>query len=528
MKFIQKKEIKNFILQLKTEGLSMQRRFILYIISAIAMAISLILLLLNVFGIINHTNTKVMDILDTQLTSLADDIENDYDKTAAYALSFSEQLSTEIFNYLTDNNLTFDELKNNPEALTNLQTTLYDTVYLNMQLAPSSGAFYILDTTVNSTSETPLYNGIYLKYINLYSESTVNNAISLYRGSYDTGKNNGLTFHSGWQNEISTNFFDSNNQILFDNTNYILSSTVNVPDTWERARYIYVPIYNYENTIIGICGFEINDLYFQLARTTSEEDSYQTVVALFDEENGSCTGQFNSSRFNTSDLSTAQIYSKKNYTIFDFGSEKCIGKHTTIEIGNTSFTVAIMITEAQYNEIIKQGQLKTTAIFLIVTIFAFTCCKFMSKKYVAPILQKLIYEKDVIYEKQLQALENEKATAEAEAKTAKLAYEQALKKLELAKNEINQLAEARKEELNLEEYEYFINNLNTLTPAEAKIYELYLDGKKAREITTLLNITENTLKYHNKNIYSKLGISSRKQLLRYATLKHHEDNTTKY
>jgi DNA-binding CsgD family transcriptional regulator len=28
-----------------------------------------------------------------------------------------------------------------------------------------------------------------------------------------------------------------------------------------------------------------------------------------------------------------------------------------------------------------------------------------------------------------------------------------------------------------------------------------------------LNIKENTLKFHNKNLYSKLGISSRKQLL---------------
>jgi DNA-binding CsgD family transcriptional regulator len=29
----------------------------------------------------------------------------------------------------------------------------------------------------------------------------------------------------------------------------------------------------------------------------------------------------------------------------------------------------------------------------------------------------------------------------------------------------------------------------------------------------ILNIKENTLKFHNKNIYGKLGVSSRKQLL---------------
>ncbi len=30
---------------------------------------------------------------------------------------------------------------------------------------------------------------------------------------------------------------------------------------------------------------------------------------------------------------------------------------------------------------------------------------------------------------------------------------------------------------------------------------------------TALNIKENTLKYHNKNLYSKLGVCSRKQLI---------------
>ena len=30
------------------------------------------------------------------------------------------------------------------------------------------------------------------------------------------------------------------------------------------------------------------------------------------------------------------------------------------------------------------------------------------------------------------------------------------------------------------------------------------------------HIKENTLKYHNRNIYSKLGVSSRKQLLQIA------------
>ena len=40
-------------------------------------------------------------------------------------------------------------------------------------------------------------------------------------------------------------------------------------------------------------------------------------------------------------------------------------------------------------------------------------------------------------------------------------------------------------------------------------------------------MSENTVKFHNKNIYSKLGISSRKQLLQYATLMREQEERDK-
>lgn len=66
-------------------------------------------------------------------------------------------------------------------------------------------------------------------------------------------------------------------------------------------------------------------------------------------------------------------------------------------------------------------------------------------------------------------------------------------------------------------YKYFESQLKHLTPKEQEIYDLYVAGKKTKDIIEELNITENTLKYHNKNIYSKLGVSSRKQLLEFTT-----------
>ncbi|MBQ3205864.1 MAG: helix-turn-helix transcriptional regulator, partial [Peptococcaceae bacterium] len=74
-----------------------------------------------------------------------------------------------------------------------------------------------------------------------------------------------------------------------------------------------------------------------------------------------------------------------------------------------------------------------------------------------------------------------------------------------------------------EQCAYLESQLYRLTPAERVIYDLYLDGMGTKEILVQLNITQNTLKYHNKNIYSKLGVSSRKELV--ALAKALEDDT---
>ena len=83
----------------------------------------------------------------------------------------------------------------------------------------------------------------------------------------------------------------------------------------------------------------------------------------------------------------------------------------------------------------------------------------------------------------------------------------------------NIIVEAKTEsEIFAEQCEYFASQIKNLTPTEHTIYELYLARKSTKEILDILNIKETTLKYHNKNIYSKLGVSSKRQLLKIAAV----------
>lgn len=73
-------------------------------------------------------------------------------------------------------------------------------------------------------------------------------------------------------------------------------------------------------------------------------------------------------------------------------------------------------------------------------------------------------------------------------------------------------AAAEKAPLEPEQQAFFTQGLTELTATERRLYHMYLEGLSTHEILEALNIKENTLKYHNRNLFSKLGVSSRKEL----------------
>lgn len=84
----------------------------------------------------------------------------------------------------------------------------------------------------------------------------------------------------------------------------------------------------------------------------------------------------------------------------------------------------------------------------------------------------------------------------------------------------SELAEELSEESE-EDFAQYLRGLDALTVTERAVFAMYVAGRSTKEIMSELNIKENTLKFHNKNIYGKLGVSSRKQLISvYKKLKH--------
>jgi ATP/maltotriose-dependent transcriptional regulator MalT len=52
-------------------------------------------------------------------------------------------------------------------------------------------------------------------------------------------------------------------------------------------------------------------------------------------------------------------------------------------------------------------------------------------------------------------------------------------------------------------------NADALTGREVEVLQLVVGGASNREIASRTGVTENTIKFHLKNVYSKLDVSSR-------------------
>lgn len=84
---------------------------------------------------------------------------------------------------------------------------------------------------------------------------------------------------------------------------------------------------------------------------------------------------------------------------------------------------------------------------------------------------------------------------------------------ESADNEAAEEPPALPGQASAEQLEFFAAGISSLTPKERQLYDCYVAGMGTAQIMQELNIKENTLKFHNKNLYGKLGVKSRKQLI---------------
>ena len=577
---------------------SMRGRFIIYLLSLVLLAGSAMLILLNIIGVLQPPSHDIDRFLEYELNARTNDIKRQMNALAAHNIDLLQQLQHDIEGVMMEKGIynNYEALDNNPEALTAIQQATYSTLAAKMQQAPASGALYLLNASVNTNMLEPTYNGLFLKFTNIYSENTLFNEICMFRGNPQVARNNNISLYSTWQMELNVHAYPQADKLLHAegkndaSQQYLLTDVAHLKESWEQSRLFMMPINSSDGQIIGICGFEISNVYFQQRTKQANYKGYPLIIAILDK---TADDEYQGQLSNPASYINAALKRTTDgeHEHFTSSQERFVGRSAPLKVGSTEHRVAVMLSEDSYYHLQKQANMRLLIMLLIMLVLSLLCAAFFSKKYVDPLLadlrqlqqnpeappQSKVLELNQFFEflqshseqqaeklRQLQSENNEvqkqygqaavrlqeaqekqKQTAnqyiqleqqlaalqdeitqvrqqmeqtQQEKLQAQQEREQAQQQFNFAQAALEKAIEKKLETVDPDSYKMFVDNLATLTPKEEDIFNLYVQGCSTKAIISQLGITENTLKYHNKNIYGKLGVKTRKELLQYIEL----------
>ena len=363
-------EIKHILNQIHSGKKTLRRQLTMYLLALCAVFSSGILLLLLMTGFINPLNSKLENFMTHTLAAKKVVIDTKIDKINAHNMVFSKELSRAIAKILRDNNAVFADLNNNPKLLTEIQFQTYDILTKHLQQVPCSGIFYVLKASANTDWDKKYANSVYIKYTDMYSQNTFNTEYVLFRGSADLAKAKGINLYSVWQPELDLNYWPAVRNLLEQKKNtpkygITLLPTHHLKDSWERARVFALPIYDEQENIIGICGFEASHLYFQLSIAPITYKDYPLILGLMTENpDGTYLGALSDET--SLDKWPLRTYEYNNYTVFYTDNVEYVGKILPITIGSQNHVLALMMTKTAYNSLLSTVRIRGIIIFSII------------------------------------------------------------------------------------------------------------------------------------------------------------------
>ena len=546
---------------------SMRRKLFGYMFLLVALLLLALMTGLFLFGRFDSAGKRTFESLDIQMEAFEKDVYAHFDRLAAASIRLSEDMTHSIEGYLSEHNIAFAGLNDSGEDIARVQEALIEPLRNTLLQENCSGVFVLWDATVNHSVENADYSrmGLYLQQ-NGYKNT--DESVLLYRGMSEVGKKHGIMPHRKWRLEFRTDMLPNYSEILALaeqplSKAYFLTEKFTLPGTSEEAVMMVTPIIGSDGTVYGVCGYEVSASYFAAYHAQPTKIAHLTCLLTSNEENSldadggmSCGVAGDYYRIPTGELSVKSAGEGLSYFGGDELSYIGLTKEISLSPNNEPHTLAVMMLRADHDRAVMKSFLQNAVLWALLLFFAVSCCLYFSRHYLKPILKGLeqiksedraamqssvpeindlfafLAEQDRQHEESLDAVTREKQTEQQEKEilqskynhaqqvydTAQAEYVRAQEELTEAKKELDRLAYSRKDEIDPDDYQHFLSGIRELTKTEREIFEWYLLGKTAKDIIAATGIKESTLKFHNHNILKKLGVSSRKQMLRYAAL----------
>lgn len=530
---------------------TLQRKLVGYMLLFAALLFVLLFTCQYLLGSFTGTSKRISELLQFQTDVFERQIDTYFEELAVMSVQLSSELTEDIADYLTETRLDFHELNDDSLHIEGLQERLIEPLRRKLWEADCTGAFLLLDVHVNSYIENAekSKSGIYLQRNSL---ETLDTRVLLYRGLSHVGKEHNCMPHRKWRLEFSTDLFPNYETIRAEaslplGSSFRITDVVKLPGTDQHVLLVTIPLLGKDGTFYGLCGFELNEGYFKKTFAQPSELS-RALFCIFKSSDELCLAEtaLSAGVLDSYYLEPTGCFSRTalgdRLTVFNGATDSYIGivKELALCQSGERHSIGVLMPKRDYDDIVIEDAVKSILLVAVFLVGASLMTLYFTKRYLKPLIAdlELIRQKSyaastahvteindlfVFLAEQDRINDERIAKAESEREDAMTAFEELRVKYDETDRTAERLAYSRRDEIDPADYETFKSGLKTLTEKEREVFGLYLSGKTAQEITVLLNIRESTLKYHNHNILGKLGVSSRKQMLRYAALMEQEE-----
>jgi DNA-binding CsgD family transcriptional regulator len=514
--------------------------FLALFAAAILLATSAVMSATGVFSV-GMSESRVL--LQNELDHLSKKAEDAYGTLTAEGITLSGRLSARISETLTAKGVSVSDLQKHPELLTDILRECVDSSLAALERNRTSGVFMIIDATVNP--DTNSRAGFFFR--NMEPNALTYSAPSLYylRGPIALARERNLNVLPQWLMEFPVtdgDFFhratEGTDGSLSLARTYYWNPAETLTGDYDGAMLLCVPIVA-DGAVIGICGLEVNELLFKIQYFPDTAFSGDTTTVFAPViEDGSLNiedAMFSCVLPLRTDGKLSVSGYKHGLSLFTSGGTRYVGLSESVSLygKNTAhkdeWRLAVIVPESALVTYAAGKNRSVTVLLVALLIGAVGLAVFLSRRYLDPVLRGL----DQIKRR---GTENEDFKRTNVPEIDDLmdflaeqdeAHETERRELEQKLTRLGAQAEDAKIPLpSREAYGEFLRNLATLTKTEREVFDLYMQGRRAKEMPALLYRSMNTIKMHNKRIYEKLWVSSREELLGYIKMMKEEKEVT--
>ncbi|WP_033117756.1 LuxR family transcriptional regulator [Intestinimonas butyriciproducens] len=514
-------------------GLPMRLRLFLFLILFLNTIMLGVLLILFASGVFRTGLREHRPVLGSELAHIAQDIYKSFGSVSVQATDLSKELSAQLERNMKEHGATAASLQESPDLLEHLLEDELGRLTGALEKSDASGVFLLLDATVNPA----LPDGdvsracLYLKNMepNIVNGMAAN--LRLGFGPMAIARSHGIHALPQWQMEMDvgevSDFTEvmavAKEQKLPFSRLYRWSKAMVLPGSSDRVMLCTVPLIASDGTVFGVCGFEVSEMLFKLsyAPEPAGYDHLFCLLSPLEENTLRLSGALFAGNFAAGpaapehtqiDISSG---SGGFYSYRQPEKEGYAGLHETVSLypvdsayGNEQWAVALMMPDKGLNTLISARSRNLILGLLVLMLVNVGLASFISHRYIRPVAAALEHLKN----------------PDPAAKT-KIPEIDDLIEFLAAQDELPISGESK--ELPVQEhfalYQEFAKNIKSLSAAEKTVFDLYVKGHTAKEIAEILCLSINTIKTHNRRIYMKLNVTSRKELMVYIQMMEEVD-----